>query len=85
MGIGRSKEEITFLTHMNNILGIRVNLASTNASMNFGNVVHKGHQGNQKNNSGYWQPGDANFSPLQFNNANFVNDPDVVDQGQTQV
>lgn len=70
---------------MNNILGIRINNAANNASMNFGHAVHKGHQANVKSNNGYFQPGDANFSPLQFNNANFTNDPDVVDQGQTQV
>ncbi|WP_078552997.1 spore germination protein [Bacillus alkalicellulosilyticus] len=70
---------------MNNILGIRINQAASNASMNFGNVVHKGHQANGKLNVGYAQPGDANFSPLQFNNANLTNDPDVVDQAQAQV
>ncbi|MFV8828929.1 spore germination protein [Alkalihalobacterium sp. APHAB7] len=74
-----------FLTHMNNILGIRINQSANNASINFGNVVHKGHQANSKFNSGYLQPGDANFSPLQFNNANIANDPDVIDQPQAQI
>lgn len=73
------------LTHINNIFGIRVNSASNNASINFGNVLHKGHQANVKMSVGYAQAGDANFSPLQFNNANLVNDPDVKDQTQTQV
>ncbi|WP_245628091.1 spore germination protein [Shouchella shacheensis] len=73
------------MTHLNNIFGIRVNNASNNASMNFGNVLHKGHQANVKLNVGYLQAGDANFSPLQFNNANLTNDPDVSDQGQAQV
>ncbi|RXJ02392.1 hypothetical protein DS745_06725 [Anaerobacillus alkaliphilus] len=73
------------LTHMNNILGIRINSASSNASINFGNVVHKGHQANIKMNVGYAQAGDANFSPLQFNNANLTNDPDVQDQVQAQI
>lgn len=53
--------------------------------MNLGNALHKGHQANVKANSGYVQPGDANFSPLQFNNANLTNDPDVADQTQAQV
>ncbi|MBU8906372.1 spore germination protein [Desertibacillus haloalkaliphilus] len=76
---------MTFFTHMNNILGIRINQTSNNASMNFGHAVHKGHQANSKLNVGYGQPGDANFSPLQFNNANLTNDPDAVDQAQAQV
>ncbi|RXJ02391.1 hypothetical protein DS745_06720 [Anaerobacillus alkaliphilus] len=74
-----------FFTHMNNIVGIRMNNLSANASVNFGNAILKGFQGNLKSNVGYLQPGDANFSPLQFNNANLTNDPDVVDQGQTQI
>ncbi len=72
-------------THINNIFGIRINNSSNNASINYGNALHKGHQANVKANSGYVQPGDANFSPLQFNNLNFTNDPDVVDQAQAQV
>ncbi len=72
-------------THMNNIFGIRVNQASNNTSMNMGNALHKGHQANTKSNGGYNQAGDANFSPLQFNNANLTNDPDVADQAQAQV
>ncbi|WP_312889085.1 spore germination protein [Desertibacillus haloalkaliphilus] len=70
---------------MNNIVGIRVNNASNNASINFGNTVHKGHQANVKMSVGYFQAGDANYSPLQFNNANLVNDPDVKDQAQAQI
>lgn len=73
------------MTHINNIFGIRINNASNNASLNFGNVLHKGHQANVKMNVGYAQAGDANFSPLQFNNANLTNDPDVKDQTQAQV
>ncbi|MFE8700133.1 spore germination protein [Cytobacillus sp. FJAT-54145] len=72
-------------THINNIFGIRINNSSNNASINYGNALHKGHQANAKMTVGYLQPGDANFSPLQFNNANFFNDPDVTDQGQVQV
>ncbi|MBM4765217.1 spore germination protein [Bacillus sp. B15-48] len=72
-------------THINNIFGIRVNSIANNGSINLGNVLHKGHQANVKMNVGYYQAGDANFSPLKFNNANFANDPDVKDQPQFQV
>lgn len=72
-------------THINNIFAIRINNNANNASMNYGNALHKGHQANVKANIGYAQPGDANFSPLQFNNANFNNDPDGVDQAQAQL
>lgn len=73
------------LTHVNNIFGIRINNSANNASMNFGNALHKGHQANVKMNVGYAQAGDANFSPLQFNNANLTNDPDGIDQAQGQI
>jgi hypothetical protein len=72
-------------THINNIFGIRINNSSNNASINYGNALHKGHQANAKMNTGYFQPGDAVFSPLQFNNANYAFDPDVSDQAQVQV
>ncbi|WP_216828679.1 spore germination protein [Alkalihalobacterium elongatum] len=73
------------MPHVNNIAGIRINKASSNASINFGNTVHKGHQANVKMFVGYYHAGDANFSPLQFNNANIANDPDLKDQPQVQV
>lgn len=72
-------------THINNIFGIKINSASTNGSINFGNTLMKGNQANVKGNVGYLQPGDAVFSPLQFNNANFTNDPDGIDQPQSQI
>ncbi|WP_163970577.1 spore germination protein [Oceanobacillus halotolerans] len=72
-------------THINNIFGIRINSASNNTAITYGNAAQKGHQANVKMNSGYTQPGDANFSPLQFNNANFSSDPDFTDQPQSQV
>lgn len=72
-------------THINNIFGIRINNVSNNAAISYGNAAHKGHQANVKLNSGYTQPGDANFSPLQFNNSNISNDPDVIDTPQSQV
>lgn len=73
------------VSHVNNIFGIRVNTANNNASVNFGNVLHKGHQSNVKMNVGYFHAGDANDSPLQFNNANYANDPDFIDQPQSQL
>ncbi|MFD2043532.1 hypothetical protein ACFSTA_03995 [Ornithinibacillus salinisoli] len=72
-------------THINNIFGVRINSANSNSSINYGNALLKGNQANMKQNTGYWQPGDANFSPLQFNNSNISNDPDVTDQAQAQV
>ncbi|WP_163970576.1 spore germination protein [Oceanobacillus halotolerans] len=73
------------VSHINNVYGIRVNNISNNASINFGHVLHKGHQANIKMNVGYQHNGDANQSPMQFNNANHVNDPDALDQTQQQV
>ncbi|MCZ0703783.1 hypothetical protein J2T56_002006 [Natronobacillus azotifigens] len=73
------------VSHVNNILGIRINAANNNSSLNFGNVIHRGHQSNVKMNVGYFHAGDANESPLQFNNANYANDPDVLDQPQSQI
>jgi hypothetical protein len=72
-------------THMNNIYGIRINNTTNNGSLNYGNSLHKGYQANTQANEGYLQPGDANYSPLQFNNTNVTSDPDINDQGQTQV
>ncbi|QOY37846.1 hypothetical protein AWH56_009925 [Anaerobacillus isosaccharinicus] len=73
------------LTHMNNIVGIRLNNLSENASVNLGNSILKGFQGNIKSNVGYHHPGDANFAPLQANNVNLYNDPDMQDQVQAQI
>jgi hypothetical protein len=70
---------------INNIFGIRINNVSNNAAISYGNAALKGHQANVKMNSGYTQPGDANFSPLQFANSNVSNDPDVLDMPQSQV
>ena len=72
-------------THINNVYGIRINNLMNNGSLNLGNVLHKGHQANVKMSVGYFQAGDANNSPLQFNNVNHTPDSDVLDQGQSQV
>ncbi|MEC5425323.1 spore germination protein [Virgibacillus sp. C22-A2] len=73
------------VSHVNNIFGIRINSISNNGSINFGNVLHKAHQANVKMNVGYYHSGDAVNSPLQFNNANYANDPDIKDQAQKQL
>jgi len=73
------------MTHVNNIFNVRVNNVANAASINFGNVLHKGHQANVKANIGFAQMGDALASPIYFTNSNISNDPDVVDQPQAQV
>lgn len=73
------------VNHVNNIFGIRINNITNNGSINFGNVLHKDHQANLKMHVGFWQAGDANNSPMQFNNKNVANDPDAIDQSQQQV
>ncbi|MFE8700134.1 spore germination protein [Cytobacillus sp. FJAT-54145] len=72
------------VSHINNILGIRINSISSNGSLNFGNVLHKGQQANLTVHAGYLHAGDANLSPLKFDNTNNINDPDVQDQIQSQ-
>ncbi|WP_018933169.1 spore germination protein [Gracilibacillus lacisalsi] len=71
--------------HTNNIFGIRINTIMSNGSVNFGNVWHTNQQANIKMNVGYYQAGDANNSPLRFENKNYAFDSDVVDQPQQQV
>lgn len=73
------------VTHVNNVYGIRINSIMSNGSVNFGNVLHKAHQANVKMNVGLYQPGDATDSPIQFNNVNYANDPDIQDQPQKQL
>lgn len=72
-------------SQINNIYGIRVNSVANNGSINFGNALHKGHQANVKLNVGYYHNGDANQSPLKFNNLNYAYDADIKDQVQKQV
>ncbi|GIQ67870.1 spore germination protein [Xylanibacillus composti] len=73
------------MAHINNIYNLKVNGVANTGSINFGNVIHKGHQANVKANIGYLQQGDNINSPLQFNNANLSTDPDVQDQAQGQI
>lgn len=73
------------MTHVNNIFNVRVNAVNSAASINFGNVIHKGNQANVKANIGLQMMGDAFASPLSSMNSNISNDPDVLDQPQSQV
>jgi hypothetical protein len=73
------------MAHVNNIYGIKINSIANNGSVNFGNVIHKGHQANVKANVGYAQAGDNVTSPINFVNRNAAVDPDAVDNPQSQV
>ena len=74
------------MTHVNNIFNIRVNNVSSNGSVNFGNVILKGNSANSKAVGGQSVIGDLVNSPANHNfNKNLNNDPDVIDQPQTQV
>ncbi len=73
------------MTHINNIYGIRINNISSNGSVNFGNVIHKGHSANSKSVGGQVVIGDSFNSPATNFEKNLVSDPDVVDQSGTQV
>jgi hypothetical protein len=73
------------MTHVNNIYGIKVNAITNNGSINFGNVIHKGHQSNIKANVGSFQIGDTPFGVDINNNVNKAVDPDVLDQMQKQI
>jgi len=72
-------------SNLNNIFAMRINQVNNNGSISYGPSAQKGHQSNLKQNSGFWQPGDAYNSPQLYNNWNVMNDPDVLDQPQSQV
>jgi hypothetical protein len=71
------------MTHVNNIFNIKVNNVSSNGSINFGNVIHKGHKADSKAVGGQTVIGDA--SPSYMIDKNAVVDPDITDQPQNQV
>lgn len=73
------------MTPVNNIYNFKVNTIANNGSINFGNVIHKGHQSNVKANIGSLDSGDSIHSPSQSNNLNNTVDPDLVDQLQKQL
>lgn len=63
---------------INNIFNIKINNISKNASINFGNAVHEGHNVNDKSQGTNESIGDA--SPASALNKNWLNDPDLKDQ-----
>lgn len=74
------------MPHINNIFNIRINNISSNGSVNFGNVIIKGNSANAKSVGGQSVTGDLIASPANHNfNKNIANDPDLIDQPQTQV
>ncbi|EGL82725.1 Spore germination protein gerPA/gerPF [Caldalkalibacillus thermarum TA2.A1] len=73
------------VTHINNIFGIRINNVSSNGSVNFGNVIHKGHSANSKSVGGQTVIGDAVNGPATNFDKNLVKDPDLIDQPQKQL
>lgn len=70
---------------INNIFGIRVNNVSSNGSINFGNVIHKGHSANSKSVGGQSVIGDSIGSQANSFEKNLVSDPDLIDQPQNQL
>jgi hypothetical protein len=73
------------MTHVNNIFGIKINNISSNGSVNFGNVIHKGHSANSKSVGGQVIIGDALNSAANNFDKNIVGDPDLIDQPQRQL
>ena len=73
------------MAHINNIYALRINNISSNGSVNFGNVIHKGHSANSKSVGGQVVIGDAFNSPANNFEKNLVSDPNVFDQTQAQV
>ncbi|WP_166246488.1 spore germination protein [Paenibacillus turpanensis] len=74
------------MSHINNIYNLRVNNVSSNGSINFGNVIHKGHNANSKSIGGQTIIGDSYYSPAISNyNRNYTVDPDMLDQVSKQI
>ncbi len=77
---------IPFFTHTNNMFNFRVNNIGTNGTIDFGNVIHKGHQANDQTQYGQWLASDGVIaSPVTNFNLNVYNDADGIDQGQVQI
>lgn len=70
------------MTHVNNLFNFQVNNVSSNASINFGNTIHRGHSINQKQVGGQNIVGPAVNSPTTNFDKNIVSDPDFIDQPQ---
>lgn len=73
------------MTHVNRVLNIEVSSATSNGSINTGNVVAKGFSANIQSVGGQSVIGTAVLRPNNSSQFNLVADPTAVDQGQTQV
>lgn len=74
------------MPHMNNIGNIRINNVFSNGTVNMGSAIHKGLAANTEAVGGQTIIGDEYASPVTHNyNINLNNDPDLIDQPQTQV
>lgn len=70
-------------THINNLFNLKVNALFSNATMNMGNAIHKGHSANVQLIGRQIIIGD--LSPSGMIDGNAVTDPDIIDQPQVQV
>lgn len=70
-------------THINNMFNLKVNTLFSNATMNMGNAIHKGHSANVQFIGRQAIIGD--LSPSGMINGNAVADPDLIDEAQVQV
>ncbi len=73
------------MTPVNNIFNMKINNISSNGSVNFGNVIHKGHMANSKSVGGQTVIGDSVIRPITYFDKNIVGDPDMVDQPSKQL
>ena len=74
--------EVGGMPTINNIFNVKISSVSNNASVNFGNTLHKGHSANQKSVGGSEVVGDGSISSSRELNA--VRDPDWIDQPNKQ-
>lgn len=72
-----------YMPTVNNIFNIKISSISSNGSINFGNTLHKGHAANQKSIGGFSIVGDGSLGINR--EGNYVSDPDVLDQPNSQV
>ncbi|GAA0379273.1 spore germination protein [Bacillus horti] len=74
-----------FYTHLNQIFNIEVINASSNGSVNVGNVIGKGFSSSSKSVGSQSIIGNALVRPATNGNFNLVFDPDFIDQPQKQL
>lgn len=73
------------LTHINHVLNIEVSSATNNGSINTGNVITKGFSADTEAVGGQSIIGTAILRPRTNTQFNLVFDPNVVNQGQSQL